>query len=172
MTDIIVSFFRDEISGSYYVIYCIVCLTLLFAIIGYLFKQKYGKVEFKLAPKKEKKIVKNDSKKTKKKDKKKGAIEEVKTPITSAPIAQNPQPRPATPVASASPKTASLADIPTTPTLNAGTPLPPTSPTTVTSQTAPVSNGSPLKEPIIENKVEGQPTKTTPVNTGSIPDIK
>lgn len=44
----ILYFFRDTISGTYYFIYCFVCLLLMFSIIGYLFKQKYAKVEIKL----------------------------------------------------------------------------------------------------------------------------
>lgn len=46
--DAILYFFRDTISGTYYFIYCFVCLLLMFSIIGYLFKQKYAKVEVKL----------------------------------------------------------------------------------------------------------------------------
>lgn len=44
----ILYFFRDSISGIYYVMYAFVCLLLMFSIIGYLFKQKYAKVEIKL----------------------------------------------------------------------------------------------------------------------------
>lgn len=44
----ILYFFRDTISGTYYFIYCFICLLLMFSIIGYLFKQKYAKVEIKL----------------------------------------------------------------------------------------------------------------------------
>ena len=68
MLDMIISLFRDGLSGTRYIIYVIICLTLLFSIVGYLLKQKYGKVEFKVAtsastavtsnakPKKEKKV--------------------------------------------------------------------------------------------------------------------
>ena len=41
-------FFRDTISGTYYFIYCFFCLLLMFSLIGYLFKQKYMKLEVKL----------------------------------------------------------------------------------------------------------------------------
>ncbi len=61
----ILGFFRNTLSGTYYVIYCLVLLTFLFAIVGYLYKQKYAKVEFKLTtsqPKKE--VVKVADKKT------------------------------------------------------------------------------------------------------------
>lgn len=44
----ILYFFRDSITGVYYFIYVFVCLFLMFSIIGYLFKQKYAKVEIKL----------------------------------------------------------------------------------------------------------------------------
>lgn len=46
--EIILYFFRDTISGVHYFIYAFVCLFLMFSIIGYLFKQKYAKVEIKL----------------------------------------------------------------------------------------------------------------------------
>ena len=46
--DVVLYFFRDTLSGTYYFIYCFVCLLLMFSIIGYLFKQKYAKVEIKL----------------------------------------------------------------------------------------------------------------------------
>ena len=45
----IIAFFRNTISGAYYVIYVIVLSIFLFAMVGYLFKQKYAKVEFKLS---------------------------------------------------------------------------------------------------------------------------
>ena len=44
----ILYFFRDSISGVYYFMYAFVCLMLMFSIIGYLFKQKYTRVELKL----------------------------------------------------------------------------------------------------------------------------
>ena len=43
--DIILYFFRDKIVGLHYLMYAFVCLFLMFSIIGYLFKQKYGKLE-------------------------------------------------------------------------------------------------------------------------------
>lgn len=46
--EIILYFFRDTISGVHYFIYAFVCLFLMFSIIGYLFKQKYAKLEIKL----------------------------------------------------------------------------------------------------------------------------
>lgn len=46
--EIILYFFRDTISGVHYFIYAFVCLFLMFSIVGYLFKQKYAKVEIKL----------------------------------------------------------------------------------------------------------------------------
>ena len=46
--DIILYFFRDKIVGTYYFIYAFLCLFLMFSIIGYLFKQKYAKLEVKL----------------------------------------------------------------------------------------------------------------------------
>ncbi len=47
--DTILYFFRDQIISVHYFIYAFVILILIFAIIGYLYKQKYAKVEIKLA---------------------------------------------------------------------------------------------------------------------------
>ena len=74
----ILYFFRDEISGTHYFIYAFICFLFLFAIIGYLFKQKYGKVEFKLGtnsevPQPTKKELKKAAREAKKKAKKNGA---------------------------------------------------------------------------------------------------
>ena len=44
----ILYFFRDRIDGIHYFMYASVCLLLIFAIYGYLAKQKYAKVEIKL----------------------------------------------------------------------------------------------------------------------------
>lgn len=65
--DIILYFFRDKIAGTYYFIYAFICLMLMFSIIGYLYKQKYAKVEVKLntsQPKKDEKVEpsKNENK--------------------------------------------------------------------------------------------------------------
>lgn len=46
--DIILTFIRDNLTGINYYIYAFICLFFMFAIIGYLFKQKYAKVEIKL----------------------------------------------------------------------------------------------------------------------------
>lgn len=48
MTDIIIYFFRDTLSGFYYFVYVAICLFFFFAIIGYLCKLKYGKIPPKL----------------------------------------------------------------------------------------------------------------------------
>ena len=67
--DIILYFFRDKITGTYYFIYAFICLMLMFAIIGYLYKQKYAKVEVKLntsQPKKESNINDNNQVKVEK----------------------------------------------------------------------------------------------------------
>ena len=53
--DVVLYFFRDTISGMHYVLYALFLLILLFAIIGYLFKQKYGKLEIKFDTSKSKK---------------------------------------------------------------------------------------------------------------------
>lgn len=42
--DIILYYIRDNIVSVHYFIYAFVCLFLMFAIIGYLFKQKYAKL--------------------------------------------------------------------------------------------------------------------------------
>ena len=77
----ILGFFRNTLSGTYYVIYCLVLLTFLFAIVGYLYKQKYAKVEFKLTtsqPKKE--VVKAvDKKASPKKVKNKNVVKKETT---------------------------------------------------------------------------------------------
>lgn len=44
----ILYFFRDKITGIHYIMYAFVCFFLMFSIIGYLFKQKYAKLEIKL----------------------------------------------------------------------------------------------------------------------------
>ena len=104
MLDMIISLFRDGLSGTRYIIYVIICSTLLFSIVGYLLKQKYGKVEFKVAtlastaksptskPKKEKKVK---NKKDKKSNVVAGAPQAV-SPITQTqtPVVTNPVPSP------------------------------------------------------------------------------
>lgn len=61
--DIILYYIRDNIVSVHYFIYAFVCFFLMFALIGYLYKQKYAKVEIKLnssQPKKEEKdLIKN-----------------------------------------------------------------------------------------------------------------
>ncbi|MBQ8892450.1 MAG: hypothetical protein IJ068_06290 [Bacilli bacterium] len=47
--DLILYFIRDTISGTFYFIYASISLICMFAIIGYLLKGKYGKLEIKLA---------------------------------------------------------------------------------------------------------------------------
>ncbi len=47
--DIVLYFFRDTLSGIHYFIYAFIMLFLMFSIIGYLLKQKYGKYDIKLA---------------------------------------------------------------------------------------------------------------------------
>ena len=100
--DMIISLFRDGLSGTRYIIYVIICSTLLFSIVGYLLKQKYGKVEFKVAssaatqiskPKKEKKVK---TKKEKNSKVAKGASQVV-TPIAQpqTPAASQAVQRPA-----------------------------------------------------------------------------
>ena len=44
----ILYFFRDKITGIHYLMYAFGCYFLMFSIIGYLFKQKYSKIEIKL----------------------------------------------------------------------------------------------------------------------------
>lgn len=84
-------FIRDKLTGTHYFIYAFICLTLLFAIVGYLFKQKYAKVQFKLGtsqpvittPVEENKNSKHEKKEKKKKGKKE------KPAVTSAPQVTN-----------------------------------------------------------------------------------
>ena len=45
----ILYYIRDHLTGTHYFIYAFILLFLMFAIIGYLFKQKYGKLDIKLA---------------------------------------------------------------------------------------------------------------------------
>ena len=42
-------YIRDHLTGTHYIIYSIIMNILMFALIGYLFKQKYGKYDIKLA---------------------------------------------------------------------------------------------------------------------------
>ena len=54
--DIILYYIRDNIVSVHYFIYAFVCFFFMFALIGYLYKQKYAKVQIKLnssLPKKE-----------------------------------------------------------------------------------------------------------------------
>ena len=76
--DVILYFFRDKIVGIHYFIYAFVCLFLMFSIIGYLFKQKYGKLEIILNTSQVKtgKIKEIEPKKAKK-EKKSKKIEKV-----------------------------------------------------------------------------------------------
>ena len=46
--DILLYYIRDNLVGIHYFMYAFVLLFLMFAIIGYLFKQKYAKYEIKL----------------------------------------------------------------------------------------------------------------------------
>ena len=41
-------YIRDNLVGTHYFIYAFILLFLMFALVGYLFKQKYGKYEIKL----------------------------------------------------------------------------------------------------------------------------
>ena len=41
-------YIRDHLVGTHYFIYAFILLVLMFAIIGYLFKQKYGKLDIHL----------------------------------------------------------------------------------------------------------------------------
>ena len=160
--DIVISFFRDTISGSYYFIYATIGLTLMFAIIGYLYKGKYGKVEFKLTTNTTEKA--NEKKeKNSKKDKKKN-IEEVpkqEVQIQEEVSTYNPTP----------PALGSLKDIPTSPNLNEVQVQEPV-------QVAPIEPLNQdivmeVEEPVIsEQVVEITPEQTNQINNGSIPEIK
>ncbi len=109
MLDAIISLFRDFLSGTRYIIYVLICLTLLFAIVGYMFKQKYGKVEFKMstgkpaddqekvptASPKDKKVKKSKKEKKSKNETKQVAPTPQATPNVAAaqkPAVQTPQP--------------------------------------------------------------------------------
>lgn len=56
--DIILYYIRDNIVSVHYFIYAFVCLFLMFAIIGYLFKQKYAKLTINVSSSQPKKEVK------------------------------------------------------------------------------------------------------------------
>lgn len=66
--EIILYFFRDKVVGTYYIIYAFICLFLMFSIIGYLFKQKYAKLDIKLntSKTKQEKIIKQQENQVKK----------------------------------------------------------------------------------------------------------
>ena len=57
-------YIRDHLVGTHYFIYAFILFFLMFSIIGYLFKQKYGKYEIKLktSQEKEKKKVEEPNK--------------------------------------------------------------------------------------------------------------
>ena len=58
--DIILYYIRDNIVSVHYFIYAFVCLFLMFAIIGYLFKQKYAKLTINVSSSQPKKEVKEN----------------------------------------------------------------------------------------------------------------
>ncbi len=127
-------FIRDKISGTHYFIYAFICFLFLFAIVGYLFKQKYAKIEFKLgtggqqAAPPTKKDLKKASKNAKKKGKSKGG-----TPANALPV-NNQQPVALQPQVSQTqtiqqPQTGGLQQPTSLPNLNQTTPSVQTSPT-------------------------------------------
>lgn len=58
--DIILYYIRDNLISVHYFIYAFVCLFLMFAIIGYLFKQKYAKLTINVSSSQPKKEVKEN----------------------------------------------------------------------------------------------------------------
>jgi len=46
--DTVLYYIRDNLVGTHYFIYSFILLVLMFAIIGYLLKQKYGKLDIRL----------------------------------------------------------------------------------------------------------------------------
>ena len=75
--DIILYYIRDNIVSVHYFIYAFVCFFLMFALIGYLYKQKYAKVEIKLNSSQPKKEEQVDAAKQVLKDAKKYSDKEV-----------------------------------------------------------------------------------------------
>ena len=59
--DIILYYIRDNLISVHYFIYAFVCLFLMFAIIGYLFKQKYAKLTINVSSSQPKKEVKENT---------------------------------------------------------------------------------------------------------------
>lgn len=59
--DIILYYIRDNLISVHYFIYAFVCLFLMFAIIGYLFKQKYAKLTINVSSSQPKKEVKGNN---------------------------------------------------------------------------------------------------------------
>lgn len=178
--DIILYFFRDEISGMYYFIYAFLCLFFMFAIIGYLFKQKYGKLEIKLNTSqvkventqvsalnsnvKNKKLSRKEQRELKKKNKQKSIFPQA-TPQSSATMI-HPQ----------GVNTTQGANIPT----NIQTPV--VTPNVIENQGQVISNVQPVGQsqtPIpniggFSNQVNIQPTSQNPNNVANnpIPEIK
>ena len=60
--DSILYYIRDNIISVHYFIYAFVCLFLMFAIIGYLFKQKYAKLTINVGSSQQKKEAKEEKK--------------------------------------------------------------------------------------------------------------
>lgn len=58
----ILYYIRDNIISVHYFIYAFVCLFLMFAIIGYLFKQKYAKLTINVSSSQQKKEAKEEKK--------------------------------------------------------------------------------------------------------------
>ena len=89
--DLLLYFIRDKLSGTYYFIYAFILSMFMFAIIGYLLKEKYGKLEIKLATSQDnankdknvEKVKESKLKRKKKKDKKSNGDSSVSAPVAS-----------------------------------------------------------------------------------------
>ena len=87
--EVILYFFRDQIKGTHYFIYAFILSIFMFAIIGYLFKQKYAKLEIKLGTETKQKSPIVDKKISKKELKEKRKQEIKPTDIVSNSLKNN-----------------------------------------------------------------------------------
>ncbi len=163
--DIVLYYIRDNLVGTHYFIYAFILWILLFSIVGYLFKQKYGKLEIKLntsqSGNQKEEIVETKKKKEKINNKQKNSQVSVQPNIKSEPVKMNK-------VSNVNIKTPVVSnntnkEINQTPVLNP-TPLPAT-PQVNNPQPMPNPNQEPIKEPL-KTKV------VTPTLNGTIPEIK
>lgn len=137
-------YIRDNLVGTHYFIYAFILFFLMFAIIGYLFKQKYAKYQIKLNTSEE--LAKAEIKQKAEKNKKE------KTKVVNKPVVNNVQP-----VVSQSniskPETTIPKPMPNPTTKEVVTPSPMPTPATPPANPTPISQPANNNQPIPEIKI-------------------